>query len=44
MHFDILVEDQSGKILLENIVPKIFCEAHTFDIKAIKGLERFLKV
>jgi len=43
MHFDILVEDQSGKILLENIVPKIIGEVHTFDIKAYKGIGKIPK-
>jgi hypothetical protein len=43
MHFDILVEDQSGKILLENIVPKIIGNGHTFDIKAYKEIGKIPK-
>lgn len=39
MHFQILVEDESGKILLESLIPKILGkESHTFDIKFYKGL------
>jgi hypothetical protein len=43
MHFDILVEDISGKVLLENLVPKIISEEHTFDIKAYKGIGKLPK-
>nr|MBF0223807.1 DUF4276 family protein [Desulfobulbaceae bacterium] len=40
MHFDILVEDQSGKKALEILVPKIIGEDHTFTVKAYKGIGR----
>jgi len=43
MHFDILVEDKSGKILLENLVPKLIDKEHTYDIKAYKGIGRIPK-
>ena len=38
MHFDILVEDSSGKILLENLVPKIIGVNDTCRIKAFHGI------
>lgn len=38
MHFDILVEDQSGKILLEHLVPKIIGASHTYKIHAYHGI------
>lgn len=39
MHFDILVEDVSGKEALEIIVPKIVnCDEHTFTVHAYKGI------
>ena len=34
MHFEILVEDQSGKIALDIFVPKIIGTAHTFRVHA----------
>ncbi|MFP5212691.1 MAG: hypothetical protein ACLGPL_04860, partial [Acidobacteriota bacterium] len=37
MHFDILVEDQSGKRALEILVPKIVGKGHTFEIHSYKG-------
>ena len=38
MHFEILVEDVSGKTALEILVPKIInTEQHTFNIHAYKG-------
>jgi len=38
MHFEILVEDISGKTALEILVPKIInTEQHTFKIHAYKG-------
>ncbi len=42
MHFEILVEDASGKIALEQIVPKILGQntAHSFRIHAYKGIGR----
>lgn len=40
MHFAILVEDASGKAMLETLVPKILGPdtQHTFQIKAYKGI------
>jgi hypothetical protein len=39
MHFEILVEDVSGKTTLEILVPKIInLEQHTFNIHAYKGI------
>ncbi|MFP3091525.1 DUF4276 family protein [Treponema sp. TIM-1] len=44
MHFEILVEDVSGKELLEIIVPKIIdVESHTYKIIAYKGCGRIPK-
>jgi hypothetical protein len=40
MHFDILVEDISGKTALEIIVPKIISAEHTFIIHPYKGIGR----
>jgi hypothetical protein len=37
MHFDILVEDLSGKMLLEAIVPKIVSTPHSWEIFPYKG-------
>ena len=38
MHFEILVEDQSGKKALEIIVPKIVNDSDTFNIRSYKGI------
>lgn len=43
MHFEILVEDQSGKKALEILVPKIINNDHTFKIHAYKGIGRIPK-
>ncbi len=40
MHFEILVEDLSGKKALEILVPKIIGDDHTFKIFAYKGIGR----
>lgn len=40
MHFEILVEDQSGKIALDILVPKIIGDNHTFAVKSYKGVGR----
>ena len=37
MHFEILVEDQSGKKALEIIVPKIIGTSHNINIRPYKG-------
>ena len=38
MHFEILVEDQSGKKALDILVPKIIGDEHTFKVISYKGL------
>ena len=38
MHFEIFVEDISGKKLLEILVPKIICSSNSFDIHHYKGI------
>lgn len=43
MHFELLVEDSSGKVALENLVPKILGTEHTFRIHAYKGIGRIPK-
>jgi len=43
MHFEILVEDQSGKKALDILVPKIIGEDHTFRVHSYKGVGRIPK-
>ena len=43
MHFEILVEDQSGKKALEILIPKIIDSDHTFNIHPYKGIGRIPK-
>jgi hypothetical protein len=43
MHFEILVEDQSGKKMLDVLVPKILGAGHTFKIHPYKGIGRIPK-
>ena len=43
MHFEILVEDQSGKKALDILVPKIVGNAHTFIVHQYKGIGRIPK-
>ncbi len=40
MHFEILVEDISGKTALDIIVPKIIGNQHTFNIHSYRGIGR----
>lgn len=40
MHFEILVEDQSGKKALDILVPKIIGKRHTFKVHPYKGIGR----
>jgi hypothetical protein len=40
MHFEILVEDQSGKKALDILVPKIVGKRHTFKVHPYKGIGR----
>lgn len=43
MHFEILVEDQSGKKALDVLVPRIIGDGHTFIVHSYKGLGRIPK-
>lgn len=43
MHFEILVEDQSGKKALDILVPKIIGVDHTFHVHPYKGIGRIPK-
>lgn len=43
MHFEILVEDQSGKKALDILVPKIIGNDHTFKVHPYKGIGRIPK-
>jgi hypothetical protein len=43
VHFEILVEDQSGKKALNILVPKIIGADHTFNIHPYKGIGRIPK-
>lgn len=43
MHFEILVEDQSGKKALDILVPKIIGADHTFTVHPCKGIGRIPK-
>lgn len=40
MHFDVLVEDQSGKKALDILIPKIIGDHYTFEVHAYKGIGR----
>ena len=43
MHFEILVEDQSGQKMLDILVPKIIGADHTCKVIAYKGVGRIPK-
>lgn len=43
MHFEILIEDLSGKKILDILVPKIIGNAHTFTVHHYKGIGRIPK-
>ncbi|GHC21165.1 hypothetical protein [Aidingimonas halophila] len=43
MHFEILVEDQSGKKALDILVPKIIGDDHTYNVHPYKGIGRIPK-
>lgn len=43
MHFEILVEDQSGKKAINILVPKILNHNHTFSVHSYKGIGRIPK-
>lgn len=38
MHFEILVEDQSGKKALDILIPKLISDEHTFKVHSYKGI------
>ena len=38
MHFEVLVEDQSGKKALDVLIPKIIGDQHTFKVHPYKGI------
>ena len=40
MHFEILVEDQSGKRMLDILIPKIIDDQHTFKVIDYRGIGR----
>lgn len=40
MHFEFLVEDISGKMLLESLIPNIVGDDHTYKVIAYKGIGR----
>ena len=40
MHFEVLVEDQSGKKALDILIPKIISDQHSFMVHAYKGIGR----
>jgi hypothetical protein len=40
MHFEILVEDKSGKVALDFLVPKIIGDEDTFHVESYKGVGR----
>jgi hypothetical protein len=43
MHFEILVEDQSGKKALDILIPKMIGNEHTFNVHSYKGIGRIPK-
>ncbi len=43
MHFEILVEDRSGKQAIEMLVPKIIGDEHTYKVHSYKGIGRIPK-
>ena len=40
MHFEILVEDQSGKRMLDILIPKIIGDQHSFQVHGYQGIGR----
>lgn len=43
MHFEVLVEDRSGKKALDILIPKIIGDQHTFKVHAYQGIGRIPK-
>ena len=44
MHFEILVEDQSGKKALDILIPKIVGNQHKFKVRPTEELATFPKI
>ena len=40
MHFEILVEDRSGRKMLDILIPKIIGDQHSFTVRAYQGIGR----
>ena len=40
MHIRVFIEDQSGKIAVEHVLPKLLSEDHTYDVLAWRGIGR----
>ncbi len=40
MHFEVLVEDASGRVLLDYVLPKILGQDHSWETHAYKGIGR----
>ena len=43
MHFEILVEDRSGKKALDILVPKLIGDHHTFIVHSYRGIGKIPK-
>jgi hypothetical protein len=43
MHFEILIEDLSGKNTLDILIPKLIGPDHTFKVHPYKGIGRIPK-
>ena len=43
MHFEILVEDQSGKVMLAALMPRLLGTVDTFEVHSYKGIGRIPK-
>ena len=43
MHLEFLVEDQSGKLMLNQLLPSILGTRHTFNVHSYKGIGRIPK-
>ena len=43
MHFEVLVEDRSGKTALDILIPKIIGDQHTFNVIPYRGIGRIPK-
>ena len=44
MHFEVLVEDQSGKHALDILIPKIIGSEHSFKVHAYRGIGHIPKI